>query len=66
MFFLLCFEIKKEAQERLPIEKIAVEVAESEPWFLDLVDSVWNLGVSFLLTRIRSRSSFWVRVDPSQ
>ena len=65
MILIRCLELKEGRTSAPPIEKISVEVGGSEPWFLDLVDSVWNLSLFFLLTRIRWGSKVWVQVDAS-
>jgi len=65
VILIRCLKLKEGRTSAPPIEKITVEVGGSEPWFLDLVDSVWNLGLFFLLPRIRWGSKVWVQVDPS-
>jgi len=40
VILIRCLKLKEGRTSAPPIEKISVEVRGSEPWFLDLVDSV--------------------------
>jgi hypothetical protein len=47
-FVLFCFEIKKKAHRAPPDAEASISEVDSEPWFLDLVDSGGNIGEKFL------------------